>query len=293
MKFNRKYILLFFAVVFCVCTTFAKPQEDNEELSEIVQVDTLTISSKILGYDIKTVVVLPAQYFEAEMEEERYPVVYLLHGYAGDYSNWVKKYETLDQVADDSGFIFVCPDGKQSWYWDSPINKDSQFESYITKELVPYIDSQYRTVAKPNMRAITGLSMGGHGALWLAMRHSDIFGVCGSMSGGVDIRPFPNKWKMKEQLGEYEDNKAVWDSHTVINLVPTLKKGQLKIIFDCGVDDFFYQVNLNLHNALLKQGIDHDFISRPGRHTWEYWVNSLDYQLLFFQKALGEATEAE
>jgi hypothetical protein len=121
-------------------------------------------------------------------------------------------------------------------------------------------------------------------ALWNAIRHSDIFGAAGSMSGGVDIRPFPDNWEMKKQLGELAANEAVWDSHTVINQVDKLKNGDLALIVDCGESDFFLDVNRNLHKRLLECKIDHDFITRPGGHTGTYWNNSIDYHILFFCK---------
>ena len=261
----------------------------NEE--NLVLVDTIKVESECLQKAIKSTVVLPAQYFDADMQEEQYPVVYLLNGYGGDYKSWVVSKGDLDALASDYGVIFVCPDGQNSWYWDSPVVKNYNFESYIITELVPYIDNSFRTIPDKNFRAMTGLSMGGHGALWLAIRHSDVFGVAGSMSGGVNIIPFPDKWEMKKLLGDYATNKEVWQKHTVINLVPTLKKDQLKIIFDCGSEDFFYKVNCDLHEALLKAGIPHDFISRPGTHNWTYWTNSLDYQMLFFSKAFEQEAE--
>ena len=92
-----------------------------------------------------------------------------------------------------AALIFVCPNGENSWYWDSPLNKDSQFETFVSRELVSYVDGHYRTLPSREKRAITGLSMGGHGALWLAIRHQDVFGAAGSTSGGLDIRPFPDK----------------------------------------------------------------------------------------------------
>ena len=133
-------------------------------------------------------------------------------------------------------------------------------------------------------RAITGLSMGGHGGLWTAIRHKDTFGACGSTSGGVDIRPFPKNWDMAKRLGDYESNKEIWDTHTVINQIDKIQNGDLAIIFDCGEADFFIQVNKDLHNRLLEKKIDHDFITRPGGHTGEYWNNAIDYQILFFDK---------
>ena len=148
------------------------------------------------------------------------------------------------------------------------------------------MESHYRTLNHPKYRAITGLSMGGHGALWLAWRHPDIYGSCGSMSGGVDIYNFPNKWKINERLGDYESNKEVWREHSVSNLVPSLVPGQ-NIIIDDGNKDIFINENNALHQALDKQGIPHDYTVRPGAHNWNYWVNSLDYHVLFFHKAFN------
>ena len=89
---------------------------------------------------------------------------------------------------------------------------------------------------------------------------------------------------MKASLGDYAQNKAVWDKHTVINLVAGLKTTQ-HIVFECGVDDFLIGVNRALHQAMLDAKIAHDYSERPGAHTWQYWTNALDYQMLFFSKA--------
>lgn len=174
--------------------------------------------------------------------------------------------------------------GKNSWYWDSPLNPSYRYETFISSELVKYIDEHYKTIADRKGRAITGLSMGGHGAMWNAIRHKDIFGGAGTTSGGMDIRPFPKNWEMSKQLGDYDSNKEVWDNHTVINLIDGLENGDLAIIIDCGESDFFLKVNQNLHHRLLEKKIDHDFITRPGAHNGQYWNNSIDYQILFFDK---------
>ena len=255
------------------------------------QVTVVKVKASKMSAPVECTVVVPAEYTDPECQDTQYPVLYLLHGHGGDHKAWISKKPELPDVASQYGVIIVCPDGRNSWYWDSPVNAESQFETFIATDLVTFIDNHFRTIPEAGMRAITGLSMGGHGALWLAIRHSDVFGVAGSMSGGVNIIPFPEKWEMKKLLGDYATNKEVWQKHTVINLVPTLKKDQLKIIFDCGSEDFFYKVNCDLHEALLKAGIPHDFISRPGTHNWTYWTNSLDYQMLFFSKAFEQEAE--
>lgn len=255
---------------------------------QAARIDSVRISSPYLDEPNPVIIITPDA--AAEDVSARFPTVYLLNGYSGDHRGWLYTLRPdLPKLADQYGMVIVMPHGRDSWYWDSPELPGMQMESFFTKELVPYIDANYPTVQSAEKRAISGLSMGGHGAMWLAMRHSDIWGNVGSMSGGVDIRPFPDSWKMKQRLGSKADHPERWEQHTVANLVPTLKPGQLNITFDCGTDDFFYPVNCALHESLAKAGIPHDFTSRPGAHTRQYWSNSILYHLLFFNEAFNKS----
>lgn len=246
------------------------------------KVDTLKLHSDVMNRDIAVVVISPTP--DKANRNARFPVVYLLHGAYGNERSWLDIKPALPQIADEKGMIFVSMAALNSWYFDSPVLKDFQYETFYTKTLVPFVDAHYRTAASREGRAITGLSMGGHGALFLAMRHTDLFGACGSMSGGVDIRPFPQNWNIPDVLGEMAANKQSWDEHTVMGQLKRIKNGDLWITFDCGEADFFLEVNKDLHKRLLGLGIDHDFTTRPGGHTSEYWGNSIDYHLLFFEK---------
>lgn len=291
MKIKNISFILLLAITLCVpAWTFAQSGNVTTQLLKVYrpQTDTVEVMSSKMGRNIKNVVVVPQQYY-AGPKGQQYPTLYLLHGAWGRFSDWCKK-ANLEQIATQYGMIIVCPDGQDSWYFDSPIDPKMQFETYVSKELVNYIDSHFRTFKSHFMRAITGLSMGGHGALWIAFRNPMMFHSCGSMSGGVDITKFPGKWKIADRLGKYQDNPGVWASHAVINLVPRLKPGQ-NIIIDDGCDDIFYEVNRNLHQALLARKIPHDFTIRPGKHNWTYWTNALDYQVLFFSKAFKEGYE--
>ena len=248
--------------------------------SHAASVDTILIYSNSMHKNVKCVVIKPAGY---EDEKQRFPVLYLLHGWSGDYSNWVLKVPALLQEVDESGCMVVCPDGAyNSWYFDSPVDTNIRYETNVALEIPAYIDAHYRTIANRKARAITGLSMGGHGALYLAIRHEDVFGAAGSMSGGVDFRPFPDSWDIKKVLGDYSTHADNWNRNVVVDLVDSLHNGDLKLIMDCGVGDFFLQVNRDLHQKLLAAKIDHDYIERPGEHNWDYWSNSIKYQLLFF-----------
>lgn len=245
------------------------------------RIDTVLIYSKSMEKDLYAIIVLPEEHNHATT---LFPVVYLLHGYGGDYRNW-SKHADLGSAADEFGFILVCPDGgKSSWYLDSPIDPRSQYESFITEELVLWIDSHYHTIPDRKGRVITGLSMGGHGALFLAIRHPDIYRAVGSMSGGVDLTYSTKKWELAQRLGSYESFPERWHDNSVVNMVDQLVNKDLAIVVDCGVDDFFIEINRKLHKKLLDSKVPHDYYERPGRHNWDYWVNALSYHLLFFEK---------
>ncbi len=267
---NKRIFLLAVLLLLLAAPSFA------------ARVDTLLVNSPSMNKDVQVIVVTPD--VALGKKAVACPVIYLLHGYGGNAKTWIGVKPNLPQIADEKGIIFVCPDGKNSWYWDSPKNPSYRYETFISSELVKYIDEHYKTVADRKGRAITGLSMGGHGAMWNAIRHKDTFGAGGSTSGGVDIRPFPLNWEMAKQLGEFAHNKKAWDEHTVINQIDKIENGDLAIIIDCGESDFFLNVNKDLHNRLLARKINHDFITRPGGHTGKYWKNSIDYQILFFDK---------
>ena len=244
--------------------------------------DTIAVYSMAMHKNIPCVVITPAGY---ETGGNRYPVIYLLHGYGGSYAQWPKLAPQLAGKVDELKIIIVCPDGAVgSWWLDSPVDTAFRYETFVSRELVSYIDAKYPTLANREHRAITGLSMGGHGGLYLAIRHKDLFGAAGATSGGVDFRPFPKNWDLKKRLGDTICCRDNWDKNTVINVAEDLHNGELKLIFDCGIKDFFLQVNRNLHQLLLSKGIDHDYTERPGAHNNAYWKNSIDYQLVFFRK---------
>ena len=245
-------------------------------------IDTAVIYSQCMHKDIKCVIIKPDTY---KNSQTRFPVVFLLHGYSDHFDIWVKKIPAVKIYADQMQMIIVCPDGGfSSWYFDSPVDSSYKYETHISREVVIFIDGHYRTIPDGEHRAITGLSMGGHGSLYLALRHPFIFGAAGSMSGGVDLRPFPDGWDIAKRIGDQKSHWSNWENMSVINMTGHYPTQSLSIIFDCGTDDFFYQANLQLHEKMMELKIPHDFIQRPGGHTLDYWKNAIEYQLLFFKK---------
>ena len=283
------FSLLCISAMSYIPTSFAtqsasKQTQVSTSAKKILQIN---VPSSSMNKIVPTVVVLPDSYFTDT--QKRFPVMYLLHGHGGNQMSWVRIRPDIQKLASSLNMIVVCPDGnKSSWYWDSPMDSKSRYETFVSKELIDYIDSNYRTKASRNDRAITGLSMGGHGGLFLGIRHQDIFGACGSMSGGVDIRPFPRNWGMAAHLGDMATNPDNWERLTVMNQLHLLKPNSIRIAFECGVDDFFYEINERLHRELLYRNIPHDYTVRPGKHNSPYWNNALPYQMWFFSTGFSK-----
>lgn len=265
--------------------------------SKASTVDTLDVPSAVMKKAYKAAVVLPASYANSKAS---YPVLYLLHGGSGHFRDWLT--QTPDKMlvrnlADQFNMIIVMPEGETfGWYLDSPFDQNNKFETYITKEVIQKIDNTYRTVRSNKGRVITGLSMGGHGAMYLSSRHPELFCAAGTMSGAMDMNY--TKFKINEDftkslkarfeklLGTSDTSNDVFVKNSIINMVDAIKKNGMPITIDCGVDDFLIDANRELHSRLLYNGVPHDYTERPGAHTWEYWQNSLPYHLLFFQKVL-------
>jgi S-formylglutathione hydrolase FrmB len=253
-------------------------------------VDTIDVYSCLMQKEIKTVVVKPDGYKKNKIG---YNTVYLLHGFSGDYSNWIKKVPQIKDLADAYKMIIVCPDGGySSWYFDSPIDNAYQYESFVSTELVHHIDKNYKTINDPKARALTGLSMGGLGGIYVGLKHPESFGAIGSMSGALEITMITDKrYQVEKRLGDttavnFEKN---WKTHSTFAMIDTLKTTTQAIIVDCGTDDFVLMFSEQLHKKLMAKKIKHDYIVRPGKHDWPYWSNAVQYQLLFFKNYFDAA----
>lgn len=245
------------------------------------QVDTILVHSVKMNKEVKNVVIVPKNY----SKKKHYPVVYLLHGYSGNYASYIKDFPILKELATNYQMLMVCPDGGySSFYLDSPVDSTFRYESYIINDLIPFIDGRFSTIAKRESRAILGLSMGGHGAFYLALRHKDLFGHIGSMSGVVNLNGSGQKPALTKRIGSKEEHPEEWNNRSAIFLVDSLKNGEFDIMIDCGVSDNFHQINRDLHDKLLNMKIDHDYVERPGAHNWNYWRNSIIFQLQFFDQ---------
>ncbi|MEO6949887.1 MAG: alpha/beta hydrolase family protein [Ginsengibacter sp.] len=244
-------------------------------------VDTVSIFSNAMQKSHKCVVILPESY---KIQDNRFPVVYLLHGYSGGFSNWIQRVPQLKNYSDEFQLIIICPDGDYAgWYLNSPIDSGMMYDTYISNEVPQYVDSSYRTINDSKSRAITGLSMGGHGALYLAWRNNSIYGAAGSMSGAVDLVPFKSKYKLPEILGDTA-NSEVFNAYSVVTIVRNKINNVPVLMISCGVEDPFINANRKLNEELLQMKIPHTYVEKEGKHNWDFWRDDIGYQLMFFHK---------
>jgi S-formylglutathione hydrolase FrmB len=251
-------------------------------------VDTVFIFSKSMQKEIKTVVIKPDNYKKNKL---KFPVVYLLHGAMGVSTNWIKKVPQLQEMANEHQLLIVCPDGSvNSWYFDSPVDSSYKYETHVSTEVPAFIDANYKTIANRNFRAITGLSMGGHGAMFIAFRHAETFSACGSMSGALAVNYIKRGYDIQKRLGDTILNKQYYEDWSVLKVIEEYPKDSLAIIVDCGLQDFIYQMSKAAHEKLVQLKIPHDYIERPGKHDWPYWANAVRYQLVFFKEHFKRKT---
>lgn len=218
-------------------------------------------------------------------ESRNYPIVYLLHGYAGNYRQWDKIMKGQN-YADTYDMVIVCPDAFfNSWYINSPNLENSQFVDFFFKKLMPAIEDKYNIDVKS--RFITGLSMGGHGAFHLFLNNPEFFLAAGSTSGVLDLRGSSEAYQLRDHLGEMNDNKNLWFAFSALGNIDKFKKAGKEIIFDCGTEDPFYGSNKIFYEKCLENKIPVTFISRPGKHNAEYWKESIRYHFEFFKHKIS------
>ena len=252
------------------------------------------IPSNILRRSVDVCVALPSSY---DSSQKRYPVLYFLHGLFENERSWCERggqsvLERLREAGEVGDFIVVLPDGGKTFYvnaYDGP----ERYEDFFIEELVPSVDRKYRTIRKAEARGISGTSMGGYGALHLAMDHPDVFASTSAHSAALipkipDPLPSSGRWGfyagiLRTSFGSPLNN-AYWDKNNPLNLAEHPERfRQLRLYFDCGDRDRygFDEGARLLHEKLEARGFPHEFALRPGDHGWTYLNQYLEHSLCF------------
>jgi putative tributyrin esterase len=237
--------------------------------------------SPIIGQSFMYRVYLPPDYLTST--KRRYPVLYMLHGAGGNYTEWSDSFlpEQIDRMivtSDIQPMIVVMPDDGESTYfanWDN----GPRWGDYIADDVVTTIDLRYRTLPGPEARAIGGLSMGGLGALNLGFQHPDIFGVVGSHSPSVRLTPDPTLWFLTGD--NFWEHNPIWLAENVSGL------DSLKIWIDVGTDDIWLPNIEAVREALVRQGVHLEWHEFAGTHEAEYWIDHVPDYLRFYSDSLA------
>ncbi|MBI3731951.1 MAG: hypothetical protein HY259_00605 [Chloroflexi bacterium] len=220
---------------------------------------------------------LPPGYFDGE---RRYPVLYLLHGWGGGYDefSWYGTQQLADEMmraGEIPPFIIVNPEGDHA-YWMNHANNGPRWADYVAPDLVNYIDANYRTLPRRQSRAVGGLSMGGLGAIQLALNHPDLFSIVGLRSPSL------------RRMGDPDVPDFFGDAAYYAHYDPLILAEQggaaksLNVFFIIGDQDVWLSRTEEMRDLLLKNGSSVEWHVLPGEHAVEFFQSHLDIDLQFY-----------
>jgi enterochelin esterase-like enzyme len=239
-----------------------------------------TVWSPALGRDMPYQVYLPKGYDSGS--DQRYPVLFMLHGLGGDHSTWERdglfaEATELIERGEIPEMIIVTPEGEQGYWIDHAYN-GPQYGTYLSHDLVGAIDARYRTIAARDSRAIGGMSMGGHGALQIAMNNPDAFGIVGAHSVAL---------RTKQEAFAFFGDEQYFRAHDPVSLC---QKDQstarsMTIWIDIGAEDPWFAAANRFHDQLKTTSIPHDWHVFSGGHDDSYWSSHMTDYLRFYGAA--------
>jgi putative tributyrin esterase len=263
MRFARTALLLLFLPLALVRAESVQPPG----------VSTVTVPSEALKSSRKAMVLLPRDY---NRSSRRYGVLYLLHGFGGNYEDWFKHSNVVEYAA-RYPLILVAPDAENSYYSNSLTRPDYQYEDFLVRDLVNFIDSHYRTIANRHARGIVGLSMGGYGAMKLGLKYPQTYSAIAAFSGTFTRAQVGHKASneaMAKVLRDIfgADNNAAHQQNDPFLLVKKLGPFKPDIYFACGNSDRGpLESNRQFAQLLSSLGMPYEYREPVGVHNWEVW----------------------
>lgn len=242
-------------------------------------IQTVQFQSSLVGKTLPYNVILPHDYETSRTT--RYPVLYLLHGLFGHYTDWATKTNVADYAA-QYRIIVVMPEGNDGWYTDSASVPSDKYESYILKELIPDVQKRYRTIETRYGRSIAGLSMGGYGALKFGLKSPDSFVFAASMSGALGAATWTEddlkalkaiRDSVFNVFGPLESQtRKANDIYDMARRASAARVAALPYFYlDCGTEDLLIGSNQQFAALLREKKIPHEYRELPGDHNWAFW----------------------
>lgn len=281
MNFHRSLLLTLF------CFPFLSAQTTIVEDS---------VLSRSLNSYSRYLVLLPAGY---DKSQERYPVLYLLHGLGGDHTNWVKL-TGLTSYAASYRMIIVTPDAKDGWYSNSAFLKDANYEDHIINDVIPDAEKKYRTIQTKFQRGIAGLSMGGYGAIKYALRYPGKFGFAAGLSPSIQFpaaledSAIVKRWSrpsikdLRALFGTTRNDS--WKQNDLFAIAENANASAVPYLYlSFGSQDGILEIPGLTHDlaALLrKKGIAFEMHEYPGDHNWKFWDREIRTVLSLFNERM-------
>jgi len=265
--------------------------------AQTASIQTIQFHSNLINATLPYNVILPPGYRASPVT--RYPVLYLLHGVSGHYSDWVTR-TNVALYADQYRMIVVMPEGNDSWYTDSATRPNEKYESYLLKELIPDVQKRFRTLETRYGRGVAGLSMGGYGALKFGLKSPATFSFAGSISGAFgapqwnesDLKdPGPIRDSVLSVFGAAgSETRKANDIFEIVRGLPATRIAALPYFYlDCGTEDGFFSLNPQFAALLRERKIPHEYRELLGNHGWAYW----DQQVKEVLKVAAEKMHVE
>lgn len=217
-----------------------------------------------------------------------FPVFYLLHGLSDDHTVWTRR-TSIERYVEGLPLIVVMPNGERSFYTNSKSNPLAAFETNLVQDLIGFIDNTFQTISDRSGRVIAGLSMGGYGAIKIALKHPDLFCASASHSGALSFasQPFSTDDEWSREWIPIFGKKPKESSENIFALAEGIDRDQIPALrIDCGVNDFLIEDNRRMHKHLDKLGISHEYHEFSGEHTWGYWDRHIQETISFFVNSL-------
>jgi putative tributyrin esterase len=243
----------------------------------VSRVETVPFKSRMTGMSLPYSVVLPTDY--ATSPFTRYPVLFVLHGLSDHYSMWLARTNLADHAA-PYRLIVVTVEGNNGWYTDSATVPSEKYESYLLQELIPDVQSRYRTIEEGYARGLAGQSMGGYGSLKIALKHPDEFAFAASMSGALRAARYTEKdgggWDLVWQSIQHAFGpvgSATRDANDLFAIAQAARpeQGLPFLYLDCGTEDELVGSNQAFAALLVAKKIAHEYREVPGVHNWDLW----------------------
>ncbi len=254
----------------------AAPTVDHPRLTPGVILRDVTFRSSSLDRDITYRVILPVSIPQGQ----KLPVVYLLHGGGGSYRDW-SNYSDVGHYA-ERGFLLVMPEGENSYYTNSAEHPQDKYEDYITKDLIVDVEARFPAIPERRSRSIIGVSMGGYGAIKIALKRPELYGFAAGLSSALDVPSRPFSMKRLSQWRGHAQIFGPWGSQTrhendPFVLVQSADPAATPFLFlACGDREGLLGPNRRFSNLLKQRGYGYEFHSVPGgNHDWTQWNSQL------------------